>query len=143
MLTGIHPLLSGSLLHLLADMGHSDTLVVADANFPAHRIGAHVVELPGTDAPRVVATIRTVLPLDTGVSCWLMQPPETRLPVQDELVAAADCVPDAVAELDRMAFYEAATGARLVVLTGETRPYGNVLLAKGVVTSPGPDGGAL
>ena len=35
MLEGIHPLLSGELLHHLDDMGHSDAVVIADAHFPA------------------------------------------------------------------------------------------------------------
>lgn len=144
MLIGIHPLLSGSLLRLLDRMGHSDTLVVADANFPAHRVNADVIELPGVEAPRVVAAIRTVLPLDTGVSAWLMHgSDDTRLPVQDELVAAAGCADGAVAALDRVAFYHAAASARLVVLAGETRPYGNLMLAKGVVNpTAGMAGGA-
>ena len=35
MLEGIHPLLSGELLHHLDDMGHSDAVVIADAHSPA------------------------------------------------------------------------------------------------------------
>ena len=43
MLTGIHPILAGELLAALDRLGHGDELVVADANFPAHRLGAQVV----------------------------------------------------------------------------------------------------
>ncbi|MDQ1617715.1 MAG: L-fucose mutarotase, partial [Actinomycetota bacterium] len=36
--------------------------------------------------------------------------------------------------IDRHAFYEIAAAAYLIVRTGETRPYGNAILRKGVVT---------
>jgi L-fucose mutarotase len=38
-----------------------------------------------------------------------------------------------VAELDRFAFYDEAKQACVVLITGERRPYGNVLVRKGVV----------
>jgi L-fucose mutarotase len=36
--------------------------------------------------------------------------------------------------IDRFSFYERARGAFAVVMTGETRKYGNLLLKKGVTT---------
>ena len=38
MLKGISPVLSPDLLKALAEMGHSDRLVIADGNFPAETI---------------------------------------------------------------------------------------------------------
>ncbi len=38
------------------------------------------------------------------------------------------------ARIDRFAFYERARAAFAVVMTGETRKYGNLLLKKGVTT---------
>ena len=140
-LSGIHPILVGDLLAELDRLGHGDELVVADANFPAHRIGASVVETPGLAAPAVVAAIRTVVPLDEyeGESVLLMRAEgEERPAVQHELVAAAAAPDDRVAELERFAFYERARGARLVVRTGEPRPYGNLIIRKGVVRVAGP-----
>lgn len=137
MLCGIDPLLRGELLHLLDDMGHSDTVVVADGNFPAHRVARRVVDVCCDSAPRVLEAVRTVLPLDTGRSVRLMSAgTEHLLDVQAELVAAARCDEDTVELLGRQAFYEAAAQAYLVVRTNETRPYGNALLAKGVVPAP-------
>ena len=138
MLSGIHPILSGELLVALDRLGHGDELVVADANFPAHRIGATVIETPGLGAPAVVAAVRTVVPLDAyeGASVLLMAAEGgERLPVQQELVDAADASPERVSELERFAFYERAANARLVVRTGELRPYGNLIVRKGVVNS--------
>ena len=138
MLTGIHPILAGDLLAALDRLGHGDELVVADANFPAHRLGAEVVETPGLPSPEVVEAIRTVVPLDgyEGASVLLMAAEGgERLPVQHELVEAASAPADRVAELERFAFYERAAAARLVVRTGELRPYGNLVLRKGVVNA--------
>ncbi len=58
--------------------------------------------------------------------------------MQHELVAAAAAPDERVAELERFAFYERARAARLVVRTGEPRPYGNLILRKGVVRDAGP-----
>jgi len=135
-LTGIHPILAGDLLAALDRLGHGDELVVADANFPAHRVGAPVVETPGLPSPAVVEAIRTVVPLDGDerASVLLMAAEGgERLAVQHELVAAASAPADHAAELERFAFYDRAAAARLVVRTGELRPYGNLLLRKGVV----------
>ena len=145
MLSGIHPILVGDLLAALDRLGHGEELVVADANFPAHGVGAPVVETPGLSSPAVVEAIRTVLPLDEyeAESVLLMRSEDAERPVvQRELVAAASAPVDRVGELERFAFYERARGARLVVRTGEGRPYGNLLLRKGVVSEYRPAGAA-
>ena len=139
MLSGIHPLLTGDLLRALDQMGHGDVLVVADANFPAHRIGLDVLDLPGTSAAAVVAAVRTVFPLDTfeGPSVSLMSTADgARVTVQDELVAAGAAPDDRVTEIDRFGFYDLAAEAALVVRTGETRSYGNLALRKGIASAP-------
>lgn len=133
MLSGIHPLLTGPLLAHLDAMGHSDTVVLADAHFPAHRLGSRVLDLPGVTTPDLMAAIRTVVPLDDAPAVDLMATPDgERLPVQEALVAAAGTTD--VRFLDRFGFYEAAAPAYLIVRTGETRVYGNAILRKGVVT---------
>jgi len=137
-LSGIHPILGGALLAELDRLGHGDELVVADANFPAHRLGTIVIEMPGLKSPLVVDAIRTLVPLDTyeGASVHLMDAEAGDRPVvQQELVAAAHAPSDRVADLERFAFYDRAAGARLVVRTGELRPYGNLILRKGVVNA--------
>jgi L-fucose mutarotase len=132
-LSGINPLLTGPLLAHLDAMGHSDAVVLADAHFPAHRLGTRVLDLPGVATPDLMAAIRTVVPLDDSPAVDLMATPDgERLPVQEELVAAAGT--SDVRFLDRFAFYDAAAPAYLIVRTGETRVYGNAILRKGVVT---------
>ena len=78
--------------------------------------------------------VRTVLPLDDAPSLDLMSSASgERLPVQDALVAAAGAGEADVRWLSRTEFYDEAGGAYLVVRTGETRTYGNVIVRKGVV----------
>lgn len=134
MLEGIHPLLTGELLLHLDRMGHSDSVVVADAHFPAWALGARVVDLRGTSTPEVVAAIRTVLPLDDAPGLDLMESADGEvLDVQHELMAAAGTALETTRFVERFDYYEVAKGAYLMVRTGETRKYGNALLRKGVV----------
>jgi L-fucose mutarotase len=80
-----------------------------------------------------MAAMRTVVPLDDAPAVDLMATPDgERLPVQEELIAAAGT--SDVRFLDRFGFYKATQPAYLVVRTGETRVYGNAILRKGVVT---------
>ncbi len=137
MLATIHPTLTGTLLAALDRLGHGEELVVSDANYPAYSTGVEVIELAGVGTPHAVAAIRTVLPLDgdLGPAALTMHGEgEPRLPVHDELgEAASAATPDRLGSLERFAFYERAAGARLIVRTGETRPWANLILRKGVV----------
>ena len=134
MLATIHPFLTGELLAHLDAMGHSDTMVVADAHFPADRLAGRRLTFPGLPAPGVLAAVRTVIPLDDPPALDLMTSADgTRLPVQDELIGAAGAAENDVRFLDRHDFYDVAADAFLIVRTGETRTYGNAILRKGVV----------
>jgi L-fucose mutarotase len=134
-LTAIHPILTGSLLAHLDAMGHSDAVVLADAHFPADRLARRLLTFPALSTPDVLAAVRTVIPLDDPPSIDLMTSADgARLPVQDELVAAARASEQDVRFVPRHDFYDVAGEAYLIVRTGETRTYGNVILRKGVVT---------
>jgi L-fucose mutarotase len=127
-------MLTGELLAHLDAMGHSDAVVLADAHFPAGRLASRLLTFPGLTTPDVLAAIRTVIPLDDAPGVDLMTSADgTRLPVQEELIAAAGATEDDVRFVDRFAFYDVAAEAFLIVRTGETRTYGNVILRKGVV----------
>jgi L-fucose mutarotase len=133
-LTGIHPLLTGPLLAHLDAMGHSDAVVLADAHFPAERLATRSLVFPGVTTPDLLAAVRTVVPLDDAPALDLMESADGEwLPVQDALAAAGGVGRDGVRLLDRHVFYDVAASAYLVVRTGETRVYGNVVLRKGVV----------
>src|SRR5262245_13819373 len=119
-------------------MGHSDAVVLADAHFPAARLAERLLVFPGLATPDVLAAVRTVIPLDDPPALDLMTSADgTRLPVQEQLIAAAGAGEEDVQFLDRRDFYEEAAGAFVIVRTGETRTYGNVILRKGVVVADG------
>ena len=141
MLRGIHPLLSAELLHTLASMGHGDEIAVVDANFPAVSVARRVVALPGADAPAALDAILTVFPLDTMevpavFTMSVVGDPQAVPPPVAEFAAVLTehgLADQEIGALERHEFYERARKAFAVVRTGELRPYGNVLLVKGVV----------
>jgi L-fucose mutarotase len=135
MLQGINPLLTGELLKHLDEMGHSESVVIVDAHFPAAGLAERLVTLPGTTAPEVVTAIRSVLPLDDRPAVDLMTSADgTVLDVQRELLAAAGVAEDDVRFIDRFAYYDVAATGYVIVRTGETRKYGNAVLRKGLVS---------
>lgn len=138
---GIDPLIGPELLAVLASMGHGDELVIADRNFPSRRVGARVVELRGADAPTAIEAICQLLPLDVTVDCPVARMETAGGPadipdVHREVIDAVEphLLPSqAVASVERFAFYDRAAQAFAVVVTGESRPYGDFILTKGVL----------
>jgi L-fucose mutarotase len=144
MLKGIDPLLFPELLKLLAEMGHDDALVLADANFTAHKLaaGKPVLRLPGIGMARAVQAITSVLPLvaDEPHPVAYMRvserPEDYRSALQREVLdaLAPSLLPGQSAEgVERYAFYERTRAAYAIVVTGEAQPFGNFLLRKGVI----------
>ncbi len=70
MLKGIDPLLTPELLKTLAEMGHGDEIVIADANFTAASLGRGkpVIALPGVGTLRAAEAVLSLLPLDAAVA---------------------------------------------------------------------------
>ena len=136
MLHGINPLLEGEILNRLYKMGHGDYVLIADANYPADSAARHIVSLPGSSSPEVLAAIRSLIPADAfdGPALSLMRSQESELlKVQQQLLSSAAIMPERCELLERFEFYEKARGAYLTIRTGETRTYANALLRKGVV----------
>ena len=69
MLKNIPPILSPEMLKVLCEMGHSDRIVIADANFPAESMGKNAIVLraDGHGAVELLDAILTLFPLDTYV----------------------------------------------------------------------------
>lgn len=145
MLKGISPLISPELLKILAEMGHGDYIVFADANFPSESVGEYsrVVRADGHTVPDLLRAVLPLFPLDTYVEkpVTLMQvvPGDTvKTPIWDEyreIIALHDTRGGTCVEnIERFAFYEKAKGAYAVVATGERALYANIILQKGVVT---------
>jgi L-fucose mutarotase len=139
-LKGIDPLLSPDLLAMLRAMGHGDEIVIADANFPAAANAKRLVRIDGATAPRVVAAVVSVLPLDEAVpnaafNMAMSDDPETTPPVvrEFEAVLRAAGYTRAIEAIERHAFYARAREAYGVVVTGEPRFWGNLILKKGAI----------
>lgn len=139
MLKNIDPLLSGELLRHLDELGHGESLVLADRNYPAYATGCPVVRLE-VDAVRAATAILGVLPLDRASA------PLARMEAYDDpahvvgqarrilqLATEAEGRELAFEVVPRFDFYDRARGARLVVLTREEEPFNDYLFVKGVV----------
>lgn len=144
MLKNIPTILSPELLKALCEMGHGDELVIADGNFPSSSVGknAIVIRADGHGIPELLDAILTLFPLDaytanpvglmevvSGDSC-----PTPEIWKDFEMILRrhepANC---GIEMIERFAFYERAKQAYLIIATGETAVYANILLKKGVV----------
>ena len=139
MLKGIHSSISPDLLKTLAEMGHGDEIVLADAHFPGHTVNDRVLRADGLPVTTLLSGILPLFALDAYAPPLVMMaavPGDTLDPaVEEKYLAAIRAVcPDAPApeRIDRFAFYDRARNAYAVVMTGETAKYGNLILKKGV-----------
>ena len=152
LLKNVPPLLTADLLHTLRNMGHGDKLLICDCNFPAAKAakqstsGKHIVIT--ADLPTVIDAVCTLLPLDLfdvhNAALYMTPQPDVKLPEAGREVTEAaiktikkHCPGIGPGPRDRFQFYEESNSCFAVVQTLERRPYGNVILQKGVV---GPDG---
>ena len=144
MLKGIPAIISPELLKILCEMGHSDTIVIADGNFPSESVGknAKVIRADGHGVPEILEAILKLFPLDTyvekPVSLMQVTPGDTvETPIWDvykDIVSKEDSRgADVFCEIERFKFYEEAKKAYCVIATGETALYANIMLQKGVV----------
>lgn len=145
MLKGIPKILSPELLKVLAEMGHSDRLVIADGNFPAETMGknAIVIRCDGHGVPELLDAILQVFPLDTYVDkpvnlMEVMPGDDVETPIWDtykEIVKKYDDRgEDAIGQIERFSFYKKAKKVYAIIATGESALYANIMLQKGVVT---------
>jgi L-fucose mutarotase len=139
MLKGISPYLSPELLKTLYEMGHGDELLLADAHFPGHTVGRRVVRADGPNISQLLDAILPLFELEKGEDAVAMMQPDGGDPLNVDVEAdflravhrhAVRTSP--AARVARQAFYERAKSAYCVVMTGELRAYGNLILKKGV-----------
>lgn len=146
MLKNLDPALNADVLYVLRSMGHGDTLVIADTNFPSDSIARHTVfgellRIDNVSAARAFKAVLSVLPLDTPLQpsvgrMEIMGAPNEIPAVQAEVQVEIDAAEGKSAPMygiERFKFYEEAKKAYAVIQTGETRFYGCFLITKGVV----------
>ena len=144
MLKGINPIIPPMLLKVLCEMGHGDTIVIADGNFPSESVGknAVVVRMDGHGVPEILEAVLSLIPLDqyvekpvslmdrvkgdnADVSIWQ---------TYDKILRNAEGKGlEAANMLERFEFYDEAKKAYAVIATSERSQYANVILKKGCV----------
>lgn len=125
-------ILNQSISSVIAGLGHTDTLVVADAGLPiaqeTQRIDLALVE----GIPSFLDTLRAVL----------TEMQVERAVVAEEMLETSPGAYEAIKELlcdvpieavPHSVFKEQARSTRAVIRTGEFTPYANIILVAGVV----------
>ena len=150
MLKGISPILTPDLLVAMWRMGHGDTIVLCDGHFPAARLArGREHRLDPVGVIELAEAVLELLELDTyggpPVALMAAEPgdvpdPEFRARLIDTVSRSSPSKAE-VRLLSRQDFYKEAGEAQVLVATGETATYANVILRKGVVPSKGPSPG--
>ena len=146
MLKMIDNRLPAEVLFVLRAMGHGDTLVICDTNFPADSVArqtayGELLRMDNLTCGQAADAILSLLPLDTFVDDFagrmeVVGAPADVPPVQAEVQAAIDAAegrPRQMVSIERYDFYERAKEAYAVIQTGERRFYGCFILRKGVI----------
>jgi len=117
---------------VIAGLGHTDTLVVADAGLPIPQETQRIDLALAEGIPGFLDTLRVVL----------MEMQVERAIVAEEMLETSPGVYEAIKGLlgdvpieavPHAAFKERTRSARAVIRTGEFTPYANVILVAGVV----------
>ncbi len=136
------PLLHPEILAALARAGHGSRVLIADGNYPfatgaaPNAARAYLNLAPGLlDATQVLRVLAQAMPIEAAHVMMPNQGPEPAIFAEFRAILKGG--PE-LAKLERFAFYEAARhpDTALVVATGESRIYANILLTIGVVPPP-------
>ena len=123
----LHSRLSG----VVAEMGHTDLLCVADAGFPLP-LGVERIDLALTRGRPAFLDVLDAILGELVVEAYVLAE-EARAHSPELVGALADRLPRAHATfLAHEQLKRRSAGARAVVRTGEVTPYANVLLGSGV-----------
>ena len=144
MLKGIPAIIPPELLKVLCEMGHGDTLVIGDGNFPAESVGKNsiVIRMDGHGVPEILDAVLKLIPLDQHLEkpVSLMD----RVPGDNADVSiwqkyfaslknAENRGVESVNMLERFEFYDEAKKAYAIIATSEKSQYANIILKKGCV----------
>lgn len=146
MLKGIDPRLNADVLYVLRAMGHGDTVILSDTNFPADSIAQEtthgaLLRMENLTAAEAAEAVLSVFPLDTFVDDFaarmeVVGAPDEIEPTQAEVQSAIDAAegsPRPMVSVERFAFYDLAKSSYAVIQTGERRFYGCFMFRKGVI----------
>ena len=141
MIKKVSPVISPELLKILAEMGHGETIVLADANYPVMTGKVkHVIRADGIGILELLGAVLELLPIDNFVkkAVGFMNADEGdpyTPAIQDrykEILEREGVGEEKIEYLDRLTFYKKADEAYCIVATGERARYANVILKKGI-----------
>ena len=141
MLNNIPKILPSELVKCMMDMGHGDTILLADAHYPAHTYGKKVIPCPGVNNSDLLDAILQLMPLDT----YVKSPVSLMQVVEGDQIGTPGIWSDFTEILrkhgintppkmvERFDFYEESKNAYIIVQSGDTAQYANIVLKKGIV----------
>jgi len=141
MLKGIPPIIPPELLKILMEMGHGDSILLCDANYPRFGSPERCVRMDGYGIPEILDAILTLMPLDAMVehptTFMAVTPGDPYVPVIWETYREIGLRHEPQGLRERQIlnsdFYKEGPACYACVATGERALYGNVILRKGVI----------
>lgn len=136
MLKGIPGIISPDMMKTLMEMGHTDEIVLADANFPAATYSKRLIR---SDAllPQLLEEILKFFPLDkVEHPAILMAIPEKIPTIWEEyrkIIRKFEPNFGEFEHLDRYPFFERSKNAFAVIISGDVSFRANLILKKGVI----------
>eukprot|EP01041_Mallomonas_annulata_P000988 gene988-1934_t len=141
-LKGIPDTITPELLYAIARMGHGDSLVIADSNFPSDSIALNCtvntpIRIHGSTS-KILNDILILFPLDTYAENAVIVMDRVQsdkdknldVPAYSALKESAHCD---LHFMERFEFYEAAKKTFCVIQTNDSALYANVIIFKGVL----------
>jgi len=140
MLKGISPVVSPELLKVLAEMGHGDELVLADSNYPGASNAKRLLRADGLTVSQLLEGIAPLFPFETYFEPLIMMEvvqgdtldPAVEADFMHVIHKSDPTVPNPI-RIEKFEFYERSRKAYAILMTGETRLYGCLILKKGVI----------
>lgn len=153
-LKGIPPNICPELLYALARMGHGDTIVIADSNFPSDSTAASTqidkpIRISGctADILRDILTLITLDPYSSEPVCVMDRVESDKVrdlvvPAYEKLQTVIDSEVSTgtygsctfnLAYIERSEFYAKAKKAFCIVQSTDSTAYANVIVSKGVL----------
>ena len=121
MLRNIPKIIPPELVKTMMEMGHSDVLIIADANFPGTAHAKKIIRMDGIMIPELLEAVLQLFPLDN----FIENPVRLMRNLKDDAFHDFEFI-------DRLPFYKTAEEAFVIVQTGDESRYGNIILQKGV-----------
>ena len=125
-------ILNKDISEVVAGLGHTDTLVIADAGLPIPAETRRIDLALTANLPPFLHTLEVILQemrVEEAIVAEEMK--EASPQVYDEVARLLEDVP--ITAVPHEAFKERIRTARAVIRTGEFTPYANVILVSGVV----------